>query len=237
MATDRPVAAYTLFIETFGPGIDGLDLDRDEGLFDALGSTPATGVVISGGGLAGGFGATFTVEVSRDDAHPIARAVSSGVRWFERACARAGIRHDGIARVDIVSERYLELEDQREPERFLGVSEVAALLGVSRQRVGELRKKQGFPAPVAELAAGPVWSSSSLGRFLQAWDRRPGRPRRPERDIGSMLPPRGLRSTALSDALHEERRERLPSTWTSKPMGARVDLEDDETVRRAVDDA
>lgn len=65
----------------------------------------------------------------------------------------------------------------RPPERYVGVTEVAELLGVSRQRASELRTRRGFPAPIAELASGPVWTASSLGRFLETWERRPGRPR------------------------------------------------------------
>jgi len=90
----------------------------------------------------------------------------------------AHLTHRGIARVDLLTDAYLEREIDREPEGFLGVTEVARELGVSRQRVSELRVKPGFPAPVAELSAGPVWKASSLRRFLASWERKPGRPRR-----------------------------------------------------------
>lgn len=39
-----------------------------------------------------------------------------------------------------------------------GVAEVAEALGVSRQRLAKLRERQDFPAPVAELAQGPIWN-------------------------------------------------------------------------------
>jgi hypothetical protein len=58
---------------------------------------------------------------------------------------------------------------------LVGISEVAETLGVSRQRASELRGQPAFPAPVAVLRATPVWRRADLGRFLETWDRRPGR--------------------------------------------------------------
>ena len=55
--------------------------------------------------------------------------------------------------------------------------EVAEILGVSRQRASELASSAGFPRPVANLAAGPVWLLSSINSFNEKWERRPGRPR------------------------------------------------------------
>jgi hypothetical protein len=97
---------------------------------------------------------------------------------FLDACKDRHLSHGGIARVDLLTDAYLEREIDQEPERYLGVTEVARELGVSRQRVSELRARPGFPAPIAELAAGPVWKASSLMRFLESWERKPGRPRR-----------------------------------------------------------
>lgn len=77
-----------------------------------------------------------------------------------------------------MTDAYLERWLTREPERYAGVSEVAALLGVSRERGAQLRARPDVPAPLAELAARPVWKVSSLQRFLEGWERRPGRPRR-----------------------------------------------------------
>jgi hypothetical protein len=97
---------------------------------------------------------------------------------FVRAAAKAGIAFEYVSRVDIMSEPFLDAWVNQEPEEYAGVSEVAALLNVSRQRVAELRAREDFPAPVAELAAGPVWRVTSLKRFLAEWPRKPGRPRR-----------------------------------------------------------
>lgn len=54
---------------------------------------------------------------------------------------------------------------------LMGVAEVAELLGISRQRVTQLAKQEGFPEPAVQLAAGPVWESADVER----WARETGR--------------------------------------------------------------
>lgn len=68
-----------------------------------------------------------------------------------------------------------------------GLAEIADLLGVSRERVRQLRAEAGFPEPVAELQATPLWRRSEVA----AWDA--GRPRRPGRR------PQKLDEAALAD--------------------------------------
>ncbi len=51
------------------------------------------------------------------------------------------------------------------PDHLMGTSEVAALLGVSRQRVQQLSKTEQFPEPVARLAAGPIWEREDVERW------------------------------------------------------------------------
>ena len=97
---------------------------------------------------------------------------------LEDACAEVGLEHRGIATIEVMTDRYLREVIDQPPETYAGVSEVASLLGVSRQRVAELRAKEGFPAPIAEVSSGPVWKVSSLNLFLRDWARKPGRPRK-----------------------------------------------------------
>lgn len=53
----------------------------------------------------------------------------------------------------------------------MGAAEIAALLGVTRQRVNQLAKKDDFPEPVAVLAGGKVW----LEEEVERWAKRTGR--------------------------------------------------------------
>jgi predicted DNA-binding transcriptional regulator AlpA len=55
---------------------------------------------------------------------------------------------------------------------LMGVSEIAELLDVTRQRVNQLvQTDPTFPEPEAELAAGRIWIRSDI----EAWVRDSGR--------------------------------------------------------------
>lgn len=76
-------------------------------------------------------------------------------------------------KMDVLS---AELERPTFPD-ILGTTEVAELLGVSRQRICELRTAGRFPQPIAEIAAGPMWLRPGIQAFLETWPRKAGRPR------------------------------------------------------------
>lgn len=64
------------------------------------------------------------------------------------------------------------------PLHLMGVAEAARHLGVSRQRVSNLRKRHpGFPDPVALLSTGPVWLAQDIEAFALI-PRKVGRPRK-----------------------------------------------------------
>lgn len=58
---------------------------------------------------------------------------------------------------------------------LLGLSEVAARLGISRQRAHKLAMHTEFPPPVARLASGPIWSADDVDRFESTWAHRSSR--------------------------------------------------------------
>lgn len=50
---------------------------------------------------------------------------------------------------------------------LIGISEIAEILRVSRQRVDKLsRTDPGFPAPVAKIHAGRIWRLSDVAAWL-----------------------------------------------------------------------
>ena len=51
---------------------------------------------------------------------------------------------------------------------LMGTSEVAALLGISRQRVLVISRQAGFPKPLAVLKMGNVWRSSDILKWNAA---------------------------------------------------------------------
>lgn len=48
-----------------------------------------------------------------------------------------------------------------------GISEIAEMLGVSKQRVTQLAASEGFPRPLERLAAGPVWRRSAVEKWAE----------------------------------------------------------------------
>ncbi len=56
-------------------------------------------------------------------------------------------------------------------DRLLGNAEIGRLLGVSRQRVGQLITRPGFPRPRAILSMGSVCSLNDLEAWADSFDR------------------------------------------------------------------
>lgn len=63
----------------------------------------------------------------------------------------------------------------KEVQPLAGSGEIAALLGVSRQRVSQLSKAVDWPAPVAVLGLGAVWRTDDVRRWAHVrgrpWNR------------------------------------------------------------------
>jgi len=108
--------------------------------------------------------------------HTVEEAVSEMSRRVIEGLDKVGLKPVRIVHVEVmtVTEMDRRLSEPTFPV-LVGVAEIAEILGVSRQRVSELARSEQFPRPVAELAAGPVWTWNMLQRFLDTWPRRPGR--------------------------------------------------------------
>ncbi len=147
----------------------------------------------------------YTVEVTLRANRPLTEdALFSIAEMGGVAVGRPGSRHlETVMTVDggrleeaarIASERVtervagkivaLEAMTTQEADRrnsvqpvLVGVSEIAQMLGLTRQRVSTLSKRSDFPSPLATLASGPVWRAGDLTTFAAGWRRSPGRPR------------------------------------------------------------
>jgi hypothetical protein len=111
-------------------------------------------------------------------------------------CVEAGNAQDAIKKgvnllmaalkkpARIVGVEALSMEDldrsiaESKAPDLVGVSELADLLKVSKQRISKISSAAEFPKPIAKLAAGPIWRKIAIARFAEAWERRPGRPRK-----------------------------------------------------------
>lgn len=142
-----------------------------DSLLDALiGLDADLGAAVTYGST--GVGVTLTVE-GRDPVDAIGHAEE----MLHKAAVAADIHFERlpIVQLEVTEyERFVAQVETPDPQ-LVGVSELMEFLGVSRQRVSELRAQPAFPAPAAELKAGPVWLLPNLQRFVEEWDRRPGR--------------------------------------------------------------
>ncbi len=53
----------------------------------------------------------------------------------------------------------------------MSTPEIAEMLGITRQRVDQLSRADGFPPPTAELAIGRVWRRQDVERWARATGR------------------------------------------------------------------
>jgi len=116
----------------------------------------------------------FTVSTPDPDADMVS-VLAYGAETVTRAVRVAGASAS-IREGRVLSWGDFEAETFRPstPQAGLaGVAEVAEILGVSRQRVAEIRKDhEAFPAPVADLKSGPVWDRAEVERFERGWERK-----------------------------------------------------------------
>jgi hypothetical protein len=134
----------------------------------------------------GGVTARFNVE-----AHSAREAVDRALEVFGQTCPALD-----VFRVEAQTVEGLEQDlGTADIPELIGIAELATLLGVSKQRASELARGTGFPAPLAVLAAGPVWPVANVLRYVHGWKRRPGRPRKVAR------PP--TRTSTVHDRQHD----------------------------------
>jgi hypothetical protein len=127
------------------------------------------------------YGATFSLEPHDLASDDIGEACRAGAEIFARLAMKVGIPESQLVRLEALtwSEADAELTKPLIPE-LVGITEIAKRLGITRQRASALQTREGFPRPVAVLASGPVWPVPWLERFIGDWDRKPGRPRKPQ---------------------------------------------------------
>lgn len=66
-------------------------------------------------------------------------------------------------KIVVMTDKYIAIDN------ILGTSEVAEVLGVSRQRIHSLRKMAEFPEPFHHLASTPLWDREAVVAFLSKW--------------------------------------------------------------------
>ncbi|MGW7288967.1 hypothetical protein ACWGH4_26185 [Streptomyces sp. NPDC054847] len=107
------------------------------------------------------------------------QAIDSALKDVTAAAKEADISATVLG-VDLVTEEELDrrLAEPSVPD-LVGVSEIAEMLGVVRQRAAQLVQRDDFPPAVAHLKSGPVFVRGQVEAFEKRWDRRSGRPIKP----------------------------------------------------------
>lgn len=149
--------------------------DRLEGFLEVVGDTSAvvTGTPEEPVDSIGRFGVRLAVET-----YSVTDAVASIVPKCQSAAKKAGLPDYPVVSVEVLE--WAEFERQLEIPTFpnvVGVTELADMLGVSKQRASELARVEHFPKPFVELASGPIWVEPNIRDFVATWERKPGRPR------------------------------------------------------------
>jgi hypothetical protein len=103
--------------------------------------------------------------------HPdreLGRIVEHITAWLERYVTEA---HLVSLRACTEAEAQAELARPDLPP-LASVADAAQILGVTRERVQQWRtESRAFPAPVARVAAGPLWTVESLRYFRRSLER------------------------------------------------------------------
>ena len=146
----------------------------DDALEEFLDLLVDRGGAVSSSTVGDRYSATFNVDEAVENA---AAAVALGYDTFTTLADKSGLPTWPVVRAEALTfeEQDHDLDSPNFPE-LAGVSEIADIVGVSRQRASALAKTAEFPTPVATLASGPVWTRPSLNRFVDKWPRRDGRP-------------------------------------------------------------
>lgn len=123
-----------------------------------------------------GRGATFHFTI---DGATHEDAVGRGSDLARKVSYEAEVNDFAIVAVGVETPEVAERRALRpDTPELLAATDVAELLGVSRQRVHQLSERPDFPAPYVRLGSGPVWTRPTIEAFDEAWSRKPGRPAR-----------------------------------------------------------
>jgi hypothetical protein len=127
----------------------------------------------------------YSIRVAIDFDWPVP-AMSEAIERVMKISGSVGLPDWPIAHVEATDWDEFErgLSEATYPD-LIGVTELAGILNVSKQRASELARQSTFPAPIAQLASGPVWLEPTVRRFVAEWVRRPGRPR--SREEGAVI--------------------------------------------------
>lgn len=165
------MTGYTIHLTTRNPaggdpqgGLAGVDAFVDQLI-------PHSGAVAGG---AAGYAATISI-----DAPTHLEAAITGTGVVQAAARNAGLPAWPVVRLEVLTndEADRDLAIPTLPDMVSG--QIAAdILGVTRQRLHQLRDNPRFPDPLLEQPGAILWARAAIDRFAEIWERKPGRPPR-----------------------------------------------------------
>lgn len=81
-----------------------------------------------------------------------------------------------IIQAEVITQeaRLRRMDNKRRIPDIVGVAEIQDILQIkSRQQVGQMAARDGFPVPVAVLSAGRIWLRDDIETFKSNWRRTP----------------------------------------------------------------
>jgi hypothetical protein len=120
-------------------------------------------------------GPGFTITIGLNDSDTIA-AARTAAQFIHTVLGKAVTGQ--VVDLRVCTPEQFETEALR-PDfpPLASAADAAEILGVSRQRVHQLAASNTrFPAPVARVGTGPLWTVPAIEHFARIWERRPGRP-------------------------------------------------------------
>jgi predicted DNA-binding transcriptional regulator AlpA len=123
----------------------------------------------------------LTVELATADA-----AVEYAEDVVQRLAVECRFPAWPILRLEVVDAELLdaELEASNFPD-LVSTAEACEILGVTRQRIHELRVAGRFPEPMVTLSGNPIWLRAAIMAFGERRNKKPGRPALRENEEGS----------------------------------------------------
>jgi hypothetical protein len=114
-------------------------------------------------------------------------AVAKAVQAIRERAEAAGVPFGAVARLDVVEADELaeELSKPNFPD-LVDTRMAADIVGITRQRLHQLRQSGRFPRPLLELPSTPLWARAGVEAFA-AQERKPGRPPKVDRGMSDEL--------------------------------------------------
>jgi hypothetical protein len=133
--------------------------DQVDALMDLMGEPAAMSVATDE--------LAITTDATADD--PVA-ALSLVCQLLDSVAAMVGVTLGGVEECEVltVERQETQLADSDLPD-LVGPTEAAELLGIPRQRVGQMQTEDPeFPLPLLQLDDGPQWLRWTMEAFAQA---------------------------------------------------------------------